>query len=139
MIARSLIWRADHACVQWLDANHSQLQLQLGAKKFMLSLLFFSIRTVVLVVLVVIILLLGGCGAAYYQFGRDLPSHREVVDYEPNTITRVYASDGALMAEYAEERRLFVPIEAVPQHVQDAFLAAEDKDFYTQNFYFIEK
>lgn len=98
--------------------------------KMVLRLALYSLRIGLLVAMLGCILLLAGCGAVYYRFARDVPSHNEVLEYDPATITRVYASDGALMAEYAQERRLFVPIAAIPHHVQQAFLAAEDKDFY---------
>ena len=45
-------------------------------------------------------------------------------------MTRVHAADGSLVAEYARERRLYIPIQAVPKLVINAFLAAEDKNFY---------
>src|SRR5438132_7332012 len=55
-------------------------------------------------------------------------SHRQC--YEPPVMTPVHASDGSLLAEYAKERRLYLPIQAIPKRVIDAFLAAEDKNFY---------
>lgn len=67
---------------------------------------------------------------AFYHFGKDLPDHRMLVDYEPPVATRVYAGDGSLMAEFAVENRVFVPIEAMPDVVRNAFLAAEDQNFY---------
>ncbi len=67
---------------------------------------------------------------AFYHFGKDLPDHRMLVDYEPPVATRVYAGDGSLMAEFAVENRVFVPIEAMPEIVLSAFLAAEDQNFY---------
>ncbi|MGY8996044.1 MAG: transglycosylase domain-containing protein, partial [Alphaproteobacteria bacterium] len=67
---------------------------------------------------------------AFYHYGKDLPDHRMLVDYEPPVATRVYARDGRLMAEFAVENRVFVPIEAMPDVVRNAFLAAEDQNFY---------
>lgn len=67
---------------------------------------------------------------AFYHYGKDLPDHRMLVDYEPPVATRVYAGDGSLMAEFAVENRVFVPIEAMPDVVRQAFLAAEDQNFY---------
>lgn len=64
---------------------------------------------------------------------RDLPDYRELADWEPAVMTRVYAYDGALLAEYARERRLFLPIAAVPDRVRQAFLSAEDKGFYSHS------
>jgi penicillin-binding protein 1A len=59
-----------------------------------------------------------------------LPDYSQLQDYEPPVMTRVHASDGSLLGEYAKERRLYLPIQAVPKSVINAFLAAEDKNFY---------
>ena len=72
-----------------------------------------------------------GLIALFYHYGRDLPDYRQLADYEPAIVTRVHAGDGHLLAEYATERRVFVPIEAIPKRVIHAFLAAEDKNFYS--------
>src|SRR5919206_4778431 len=69
-------------------------------------------------------------GLAIWYFGRDLPDYQQLADYQPPVTTRVYAGDGRLMAEHASERRVFVPIAAIPKRVTAAFLAAEDKSFY---------
>lgn len=61
---------------------------------------------------------------------KDLPDYEVLAQYEPPVTTRVHASDGQLMAEYARERRLFLPIQAIPDRVKAAFLSAEDKNFY---------
>ena len=73
-------------------------------------------------------------GATVYMFwtyGAQLPDHAQLADYEPPITTRVHAGDGWLLTEYAVERRMFVPIEAVPRRVIQAFIAAEDKHFYS--------
>ena len=61
---------------------------------------------------------------------RDLPSYDTLAHYEPPITTRVYAGNGTLIGEYARERRLFVPISNIPDLVKQAFLSAEDKNFY---------
>jgi penicillin-binding protein 1A len=61
----------------------------------------------------------------------DLPDYEVLARYEPPVTTRVHASDGALMGEFARERRLYLPIQAVPDRVKAAFLSAEDKNFYS--------
>src|SRR5256884_191965 len=79
------------------------------------------------------IIFLVGIGAAaglVWHFSRDLPDYSQLQDYEPPVMTRVHASDGALLAEYARERRLYLPIQAIPKLVTNAFVAAEDKSFY---------
>jgi penicillin-binding protein 1A len=79
------------------------------------------------------ILFLVGVGAAaglLWHFSKDLPDYSQLQDYEPPVMTRVHASDGSLVAEYATQRRLYIPIQAVPKLVKNAFIAAEDKNFY---------
>src|SRR5689334_8215599 len=65
-----------------------------------------------------------------WHFSKDLPDYSQLKDYEPSVMTRVHAGDGSLLAEYAKERRLYLPIQAVPKLVINAFVAAEDKNFY---------
>src|SRR3979490_1628927 len=65
-----------------------------------------------------------------WHFSKDLPDYSQLQDYEPPVMTRVHAADGALLGEYSKERRLYLPIQAVPKLVINAFLAAEDKNFY---------
>ncbi|MCA6121591.1 penicillin-binding protein 1A [Bradyrhizobium sp. WSM 1704] len=65
-----------------------------------------------------------------WHFSKDLPDYSQLQDYEPPVMTRVHAVDGSLLGEYAKERRLYLPIQAVPKLVINAFLAAEDKNFY---------
>ncbi|MCL2385592.1 MAG: transglycosylase domain-containing protein, partial [Alphaproteobacteria bacterium] len=74
-----------------------------------------------------------GAGAAasfILNFQRDLPDYTTLKDYEPPVMTRVHASDGSLIAEYARERRLYLPGAAIPALVKEAFISAEDKNFY---------
>jgi penicillin-binding protein 1A len=61
---------------------------------------------------------------------KDLPDYEVLAKYEPPVTTRVHASDGSLMGEFARERRLYLPIQAIPDRVKAAFLSAEDKNFY---------
>src|ERR1700675_2596212 len=65
-----------------------------------------------------------------WHYSKDLPDYSQLQDYEPAVMTRGHASDGALLAEYSKERRLYLPIQGVPKLVINAFLAAEDKNFY---------
>ncbi|HYB08039.1 MAG TPA: penicillin-binding protein 1A [Alphaproteobacteria bacterium] len=90
-------------------------------------------RLLLMVGLLVGLGILGAAGvvALFYHYGRDLPDYHQLAIYEPATETRVHAGDGRLIAEYATERRVFVPIEAIPARVVKAFIAAEDKNFYT--------
>ncbi|MBI2715822.1 MAG: penicillin-binding protein 1A [Rhizobiales bacterium] len=65
-----------------------------------------------------------------WHFSKDLPDYSQLQDYEPPVMTRVHAANGSLVGEYARERRLYIPIQAVPKQVINGFLAAEDKNFY---------
>src|SRR5690606_1106887 len=65
-----------------------------------------------------------------WHFSKDLPDYSQLQDYEPPVMARGHAADGSLVAEYARERRLYLPIQAIPKPVIEAFLSAEDKNFY---------
>src|SRR3954449_280873 len=84
---------------------------------FSVGAIFFVIGTAVL-------------GYFYWKYSQDLPDHAQLANYEPPVMTRVHAADGSLIAEYARERRLYLPIQAIPKLVISAFLSAEDKNFY---------
>lgn len=75
-----------------------------------------------------------GCalGLAYviYDISKDLPDYKQLATYEPKVMTRIHAADGSLLAEYAQERRLFVPVNQMPKRLLQAFISAEDKTFY---------
>jgi penicillin-binding protein 1A len=81
-------------------------------------------------------LFLVGAGAAGYVIwhaSKDLPDYKQLADYEPPVMTRIHAADGSLLAEYAEERRLFVPVNQMPKRLIEAFISAEDKTFFTHS------
>jgi len=77
-----------------------------------------------------VIAAVAGAMLVVWRYGRDLPDIAQLATYEPPVTTRVYAGDGRLLAEYATEKRVFVPIGSIPPRVVDAFLSAEDKNFY---------
>ncbi|MCB1380009.1 MAG: penicillin-binding protein 1A [Alphaproteobacteria bacterium] len=72
-------------------------------------------------------------GLAYviWDVSKDLPDYKQLAQYEPPVMTRIHAADGSLLAEYAAERRLFVPVNQMPKQLIHAFISAEDKTFYT--------
>ena len=67
----------------------------------------------------------------WWRYGQDLPDVAQLAAYQPPTVTRVHAGDGRLLAEFAKERRVFVPIHSIPMRMQQAFVAAEDQNFRT--------
>ena len=79
------------------------------------------------------ILVTTGVLYALWRYTRDLPDYQQLAEYEPPVVTRVHAGDGRLLAEYAIEKRVFVPVSAVPKQVVKAFIAAEDKNFYSHS------
>ncbi|MEL6452627.1 MAG: PBP1A family penicillin-binding protein [Pseudomonadota bacterium] len=74
-------------------------------------------------------------GAVFWMYGRDLPSHESLAQYQPATISRIYSGEGQIIDEFAEERRLFAPADTIPPMIKQAFISAEDKNFYTHDGY----
>ncbi|MCF8495190.1 MAG: penicillin-binding protein 1A [Alphaproteobacteria bacterium] len=66
----------------------------------------------------------------FNYYGHDLPDYAQLKNYEPQIVTRLYAGDGRLMGEFAQEKRVFVSIDNIPDLVKNAFIAAEDQNFY---------
>ncbi|TPW31235.1 penicillin-binding protein 1A [Pararhizobium mangrovi] len=73
----------------------------------------------------------GGLAIYVQNVTDDLPDYTVLANYEPPVATRLHAADGELMAEYAHQRRLYLPIQAIPDRVKAAFISAEDKNFYS--------
>ncbi|MFN4192993.1 MAG: penicillin-binding protein 1A [Tabrizicola sp.] len=74
-------------------------------------------------------------GGIFYMYSRDLPSHENLAQYTPATISRIYSGEGRIIDEFAQERRLFVASEDIPDLVKQAFISAEDKNFYNHHGY----
>ncbi len=71
-----------------------------------------------------------GLVAIFVLYGRDLPDHAQLARYEPPTLSRIYSGEGMMMDEFARERRIFTPIDEIPDTIKNAFISAEDKNFY---------
>ena len=81
-----------------------------------------------------VVMALVGVGAilfGFYHFGKGLPDYQQLANYNPPVVTRIHAGDGRLMAEFAKEKRVFIPVRAMPKRLIKAFLSAEDKTFYS--------
>lgn len=89
----------------------------------------FSLVTLVVVVIALSI------GAVFHIYGKDLPSHESLANYTPPTISRIYSGEGRIIDEFSRERRLFTPAEDIPDLVKQAFISAEDKNFYSHGGY----
>ncbi|MDJ0514033.1 MAG: penicillin-binding protein 1A [Methyloceanibacter sp.] len=72
----------------------------------------------------------GAVAFVLWKVSQELPDYENLARYEPPVMTRIHADDGRLIAEYSRQRRIYVPITAVPKRVIDAYLSAEDKNFY---------
>ncbi len=94
--------------------------------RFILSFLgaIFSIITNGLVMGALIV------GGVIFMYARDLPDHETLAQYSPATISRIYSGEGAIMDEFASERRIFVPYEEIPPVLVYAFVSAEDRNFF---------
>lgn len=93
---------------------------------------FGAIFSVLTLGFAMIALIIGGI---FWMYGRDLPSHEALAQYKPPTISRIYSGEGHLIDEFAKERRLFAAAGDIPALVKQAFISAEDKNFYTHKGY----
>ncbi len=80
--------------------------------------------------ILLLVVAVGGGMYVFFKYGQGLPDYQQLAHYEPPVTSRLYANDGKLFAEYAYEKRVYVPIEAIPKRIKQTFLAAEDKNFY---------
>ena len=106
--------------VQSKPRKKSFLARFVGAVTVLVSLLFLGIVAATAAVLWV-----------FWTYGKDLPDYHQLATYEPPVATRIHAGNGALIAEHATEKRVFMPVEAMPPRLIQAFLSAEDKAFYS--------
>ncbi|NBR95850.1 MAG: penicillin-binding protein, partial [Proteobacteria bacterium] len=91
-------------------------------KKILATLLAVFIFIVVFVVIAIVVI--------FKENSENLPDYEQLKTYNPITTTRIYASDGSLISEFSKEKRVFLEIKHIPQNVINAFLAAEDANFY---------
>ncbi len=83
---------------------------------------------------VILFLAVAGLGVVSFylgEFSKDLPDVARLQNYQPPVLTRLHANDGQLIAEYAINKRIFVPLHSIPKHVVESFVSAEDQYFYT--------
>jgi penicillin-binding protein 1A len=80
--------------------------------------------------MIVFIAVAGAAAFVLWKVSSELPDYEVLAKYEPPVMTRIHANDGALIAEFSRERRIYVPITAIPACIIDAFISAEDKNIY---------
>ena len=102
------------------------MKVDIPVLRFFLSFIGGIFTMLTLAVFMAVIGLVG----VVYLYGRDLPSYETLAQYTPKTISRVYSIEGEIIDEFAVERRLFTPAEEIPDLVKQAFISAEDKNFY---------
>ena len=77
------------------------------------------------------LLAIGSLGYTLWKYSPELPSYEKIKNYQPNLSSRIYTSDGLLLDKFFVQERIFVPIKIIPDKLKEAFLAAEDKNFYS--------
>ncbi len=92
----------------------------------MFKLINFSLKALIIILIALSILIF----SAFFYFSSGLPDYKKLANYQPPISSRVYSKDGKLIAEYALEKRLFVPYDSIPSKVINSFLSAEDKNFF---------
>ena len=92
----------------------------------MLNFLNFSLKFVIVFFITILLFTL----STLWYFSIGLPDYKKLSNYQPPISSRVYSENGKLIAEYAIEKRLFVPFDSIPQKVINSFLSAEDKNFF---------
>ncbi|KKB96788.1 Penicillin-binding protein 1A [Candidatus Arcanobacter lacustris] len=93
--------------------------------------IFYLINKLVTLSIISLVIGVGIMLYGFFYYSYDLPDYEQLAEYNPPTVTRLYTIDDKLLEEYAAEHRLFVPINAIPKRVVNAFIAAEDKNFYS--------
>ena len=92
----------------------------------MFKFLNFSFKFLIVFLIVIVLFTL----STFWYFSIGLPDYKKLSNYQPPISTRVYSENGKLIAEYALQKRLFVPYESIPEVVVNSFLSAEDKNFF---------
>ena len=93
----------------------------------MLNFLNFSVKFLIIFIAVVVFFVF----STLWYFSIGLPDYKKLSNYQPPISSRVYSEDSKLIAEYALEKRLFIPYGSIPDKVINSFLSAEDKNFFS--------
>ena len=66
-----------------------------------------------------------------WTFSNNIPDYKFLKNYKPPVSSKMYSGNGDLVADFSQEKRIFVPYSAIPSNVINSFLSAEDKNFFT--------
>jgi len=91
--------------------------------KFLKNILIISIS----IVLLTSVLIVG----VLWNYSNDIPDYKFLKNYKPPVSSKVYSGEGELVADFSKEKRVFVPYNSIPKNVINAFLSAEDKNFFS--------
>jgi penicillin-binding protein 1A len=91
--------------------------------KFLKNTLYFSLSLLILLGIFILGIL--------WSYSNNIPDYRFLKSYKPSVSSKVYAGDGALVADFSKEKRIFVPFNSIPKNVINSFLSAEDKNFFS--------
>ena len=95
-------------------------------KRGMFKFINFSLKFIIVFLLVILFFVF----STFWYFSIGLPDYKKLSNYQPPISSRVYSDDGKLIAEYAIQKRLFIPYDSIPKIVINSFLSAEDKNFF---------
>ena len=90
----------------------------------------WTFKNTVVLIMDIAVVVISAIIFVFYYYGRSLPNERTLLNYNPPIATKIYSADGTLIDEYAAVHRSFIKIEDIPEIVKQAFIIAEDKDFY---------
>ena len=93
--------------------------------------LFFWAKFYLILIFLIFFVFMCITGYILWNYSPELPSYEKIKNYQPNLSSRVYTSDGLLLEKFFVQERIFVPINRIPKKLVNAFLASEDKKFYT--------
>ena len=90
--------------------------------KFFKNILIISVSIVLLTSVFIVSVL--------WAYSNDIPDYKFLKNYKPPVSSKVYSGEGELVADFSKEKRVFVPFSSIPKNVVNAFLSAEDKNFF---------
>ena len=93
----------------------------------MIKFLNFSLKFIIIFLVSLVFFIF----STLWYFSVGLPDYKKLSNYQPPISSRVYSENSKLIAEYALEKRLFIPFESIPEKVVNSFLSAEDKNFFS--------